>query len=738
MPVLLGIDTGGTYTDAVLFDSRPRGRSRILASAKALTRRHDLSLGIREALEQVLRSAGRRSIELVSLSTTLATNAIVEKQGGSICLILIGYPADSLQQNRLGEVMGQDPVVFVGGGHKATGEQVQVLDLAKARRAVDTFSGRVSAFAVSGYFSVRNPSHENAVRAMIRERSGLPVTCGHELTSNLHASRRALTAALNARLISVLSELVRAVQGMLGEKNIRAPLMVVKGDGSLVDAAFALEYPIETILSGPAASVVGSLFLSERHDACVVDMGGTTTDIALVQGGKPILNRDGANVGGWQTMVQAVRIHTFGLGGDSEVHLDESGLMDLGPRRLIPLSLLAHEEPGILEDLKRQLDRRAADRYAARFALIQRPWRDRPGELAESQQRILMQLEGGGPVALESLFRGTDSRYLLETQLQRLTTLGYVAISGFTPTDAAHVLGMHRSWSREAAALGAELMLRSRGSERIGSERIRSERVRSERVRSEQIRSESAEQLCREVIRRTILQAGRAVSEAVLAERYDFHLESFPAVRELFVDRALANAVNGPGENGLPAFGQEPDDIPGNGRPRPGPRDGRPELLGVALRLNQPLVAIGAPVHTYFPDVARSLQTELVIPEHAEVANAVGAVVGSIMQSVRVLITPQDGGGDGGARASGESFRVHCEDGVHDFCGLEEAAEFALQAAKRRAEELARKAGAVSVTTSAEREDHNALAAGEELFVQSVVTATATGRPHLAHDRVPE
>jgi N-methylhydantoinase A/oxoprolinase/acetone carboxylase beta subunit len=729
MPVLLGIDTGGTYTDAVLFDSRPRGRSRILASAKALTRRHDLSLGIREALEQVLRSAGRRSIELVSLSTTLATNAIVEKQGGSICLILIGYPADSLQQNRLGEVMGQDPVVFVGGGHKATGEQVQVLDLAKARRAVDTFSDRVSAFAVSGYFSVRNPSHENAVRAMIRERSGLPVTCGHELTSNLHASRRALTAALNARLISVLSELILAVQGMLGEKNIRAPLMVVKGDGSLVDAAFALEYPIETILSGPAASVVGSLFLSERHDACVVDMGGTTTDIALVQGGKPILNRDGANVGGWQTMVQAVRIHTFGLGGDSEVHLDESGLMDLGPRRLIPLSLLAHEEPGILEDLKRQLDRRAADRYTARFALIQRPWRDRPGELAESQQRILMQLEGGGPVALESLFRGTESRYLLETQLQRLTTLGYVAISGFTPTDAAHVLGMHRSWSREAAALGAELMLRSRGSERIGSERIR----------SEQIRSESAEQLCREVIRRTILQAGRAVSEAVLAERYDFHLESFPAVRELFVDRALVNAVDGPGENGLPPFSQGPDGIPGDGSPRSDPRAGRRELLGVALRLNQPLVAIGAPVRTYFPDVARSLQTELVIPDHAEVANAVGAVVGSIMQSVRVLITPQDGGGgDGGERASGELFRVHCEDGVHDFCGLEEAAEFALQAAKRRAEELARKAGAVSVTTSAEREDHNALAAGEKLFIQSVVTATATGRPHLAHDRVQE
>jgi N-methylhydantoinase A/oxoprolinase/acetone carboxylase beta subunit len=694
MPVLLGIDTGGTYTDAVLFDSSKDNRSRILASAKALTRRYDLSLGIRESLERVLGAAGDREIELVCLSTTLATNAIVEGQGGSICLILIGYSVDALQQSRLGEVMGQDPVVFVDGGHDATGQQVQALDLGKARRAVDAFCSKVSAFAVSGYFSVRNPSHENAVRGLIRERSGLPVTCGHELTSNLHASRRALTAALNARLISVLSELIRAVQGMLAEQGVSAPLMVVKGDGSLVDAAFALEYPIETILSGPAASVVGSLFLSKQRDACIVDMGGTTTDIALVREGKPILNRDGANVGGWQTMVQAVQIHTFGLGGDSEVHLDESGSMDLGPRRLVPLSLLSYENPEILEDLKRQHGRRSVDRHAARFAVLQRSWRERLGELTESQQNILTRLEGRGPVALESLFRGSESQYLLETQLERLTALGYVALSGFTPTDAAHVLGMHGSWSQEAARLGAELMMRLRAGTRKRSAGAADD--------------ESAEQFCREVIRRTVLQAGRAVSAAILAERYHFHLDSFPAVRELFVDRALTGAGTG-------YQGQA--------------NTGALELLGVTLRLNQPLVAIGAPVGTYFPDVAGSLQTRLVIPTHAEVANAVGAVVGSIMQTVRVLITPQE---------NGDVFRVHCEDGVHDFGDLEQAAEFAQQAARERADQLARKAGAVSVSISAERNDQNAPVAGEQLFIQSVITTTATGRPHLAHDSLSE
>jgi N-methylhydantoinase A/oxoprolinase/acetone carboxylase beta subunit len=327
--------------------------------------------------------------------------------------------------------------------------------------------------------------------------------------------------------------------------------------------------------------------------------------------------------------------------------------------------------------------------------------------LSESQQTILKRLEGPDPVALETLFRETESRYLLETQLERLSTLGYIAISGFTPTDAAHVLDLHRSWSREAAVLGAELMLRLRAGEGNPGTGGNPDGPAV---------SDAAQQLCREVIRRAVLQAGRAVSAAVLAERYDFHLESFPAVRELFVDRALA----GVGDGGHALAGATD-----SGQAHAGD----PELLGVALQLNQPLVAIGAPVGTYFPDVARSLRTRLVIPQHAEVANAVGAVVGSIMQTVRELITPQE---------NGEVYRVHCEDGVHDFGDLEEAAAFALQAAEERAVRLAVRAGAVGAGASAERQDQHALVAGEQLFIQSVVTATATGRPHLAHDPMQE
>ncbi len=188
---------------------------------------------------------------------------------------------------------------------------------------------------MSSLFSVRNPSHERRIRSLIRELTGKPVTCGHELTSGLDAPRRALTAALNAQLTPQLRHLLEAVQAVLTEAGIAAPLMVVKGDGSLMAVEMALECPVETVLSGPAASVVGARFLTGCDDFVMSDMGGTTTDIAVVRGGHPVLSAEGASVGGWKTMVEAVDVRTFGLGGDSELAFDGRSII-IGPRRVRP------------------------------------------------------------------------------------------------------------------------------------------------------------------------------------------------------------------------------------------------------------------------------------------------------------------------------------------------------------------------------------------------------------------
>ncbi len=145
MALLLGIDTGGTYTDAVLLDEG----SGVVASAKALTTKHNLSIGIRNALDAVLPQHSL-DIGLVSLSTTLATNAIVEGQASPVCLLLLGYPADALELAGLGQALGGDPVVFIDGGHTVTGEEETSLDLEAARRAILAHAPKVAACAVSG------------------------------------------------------------------------------------------------------------------------------------------------------------------------------------------------------------------------------------------------------------------------------------------------------------------------------------------------------------------------------------------------------------------------------------------------------------------------------------------------------------------------------------------------------------------------------------------------------------
>ncbi len=166
-----------------------------------------------------------------------------------------------------------------------------------------------------------------------------------------------------------------ALSRVLADESVDAPLMIVKGDGSLMRAEVALECPVETILSGPAASVVGAGFLTGLADFVVADMGGTTTDVAVVEGGRPVINADGALIGGWRTMVEAVDMRTCGLGGDSEVSLDRHARLIVGPRKTMPLSLLATTHPAVLARAARDrasssgcLTSRANSRCAIRSA----------------------------------------------------------------------------------------------------------------------------------------------------------------------------------------------------------------------------------------------------------------------------------------------------------------------------------------------------------------------------------
>ncbi len=203
MALRLGIDTGGTFTDAVLVDDAKR----IVNAEKSLTTRFDLSLGIGDVVSR-LPQAALAEVSMVSLSTTLTTNSVVEDLGAPVCVLLPGYSSEQIKQSGLLEILPAQLVIRLEGGFDAVGKQHAPLDEAAAQEAIEKLKDQVSAFAISSMFGTRNASHEIRLKTLVAELTGMPVICGHELASNLGAPRRALTAALNARMVPPIKELI--------------------------------------------------------------------------------------------------------------------------------------------------------------------------------------------------------------------------------------------------------------------------------------------------------------------------------------------------------------------------------------------------------------------------------------------------------------------------------------------------------------------------------------------------
>ena len=658
--MFLGIDTGGTYTDAVLF-SHEDG---VVAKAKALTTRHDLSIGIGEAVSSVLEQSGTEAaaIGLVSLSTTLATNALVEGQGGRTALVMIGFAEDDLKRDGLADALGGDPVIFIAGGHNVHGKE-SALDMTPLQAIAASIKEDVGAFAVAGYFAVRNPAHEIAVRDYLRAETGLPVTCSHELSSKLGGPRRALTTLLNARLVAMIDRLIDATQAHLNKSGIDAPLMVVRGDGALIASEMARARPIETILSGPAASLVGAQYLTGLADGVVSDIGGTTTDVAILEDELPRLDPDGAVVGGFRTMVQAVAMHTYGLGGDSEVHVSESGLettLRLGPRRLMPLSLAAHlDAASVTEALKRQLDAAHPGRNDGLFACLTGVPEQFSAGLKVKERALLSRLSNS-IMPLDRLLSAMPERATLD----RLVSRGLVHIAGFTPSDAMHVLARQDNWNREAAQLGAALLARRRNG---AGNRI----------------AESPEALAQMTVDRLTRQSSEVILAACLAEEGETLID---AAKSHSVHRALER-VHG--------------------------------IVKFALTLDRPLIGLGASAASYYPAIAEMLASDSFIPDDADVANAIGAVVGHVRTSVTVFVTmPQED--VFAVNGAGISERFHLE---------EEAMERARDIARQSALEEAIAGGAEEPMITLREMFKAPEIEGIRTLVEARVTATADGRP---------
>ena len=562
---LIGVDTGGTYTDAAVIEAAGH---KVIASAKSITTKGDLSIGVSGAIDAAIAAlpAGLdpKDISLVSVSTTLATNAVVEGHGSAVGVILVGFDAAMVARVGLAKAFPGMPVVTVEGGHDHNGDEKSPLDLEAISVAARGMA--VDAFAIASAFAVRNPAHEHAARDMVVEITGKPVTISTELTSALDAPRRALTAVLNARLIARISTLVTAVRKSMGDLGIDCPLMVVKGDGTLALAERVALRPIETVLSGPAASLVGAAWLSGLSDFIMSDMGGTTTDLGVLSGGGPRVSGEGAEVGGWRTMVKAIDVKTIGLGGDSEIHIGMDGKLTVGPQRVAPISLLAARYPEVITLLEADLADTDGGSMHGRFVL--RPFGAVAGLSAEVSPREgeILALVGERPVPMRKIAVSSAAQRAVAS----LKKKGLVQVGAFTPSDAAHVLKLQGNWNAQGAVLAARLMVRFRDMRMGDAARV--------------------EAFCREVWDATVAASCRVILDTALGATLK--------------DNPLVDAVC----SGQGALG----------------------LAQVRLSPSVPVVAVGGPVRVYYDEVARRLDCAVHYPAFFDVANAVGAATGVV------------------------------------------------------------------------------------------------------------
>ena len=663
----LGIDTGGTFTDGVIFDL---DRKTVEATTKVETTRHNLTLAINCCLDNLVKALAERNrdhldirqVKMVSLSTTLATNAIVEGQGAEVGLIQIGFePTAGLPTPYL---------AVIKGGCTIKGKIREEVDLTAAKEAILAMKDQVDAFAVSGYLSIRNPVQELAVGELIRKLTGYPVVAAHQLSSDLGMQERTVTAVLNARLMPLITYLMDSVKQGMERLHLDAPLMVVRGDGSLINESKAREKPIETILSGPAASIIGALTLTGVQEGIVIDMGGTTTDVAVLSEGRPALNQEGAEVGGWLTRVKAAKITTIGLGGDSLIQVTRNAVMTIGPQRVFPLSWIATQYPYLNEELENidPLDYATMDSQPATIlTFIRDPINMK---LTVTEQQIL-DLIREGPHTLHRISRKLNKEIDL-LPWQRLVNTGSIHRASLTPTDILHVSGQLSLWNKKAAELGAKML--------------------AQRYRV------STGQFVEAVMAEILYKLAALTFDRLLAEEgLSFNLSSERSGK--FIIRKILNKDQA---------------------------DLKQQIL-FSSKLRHPIIAVGAPVEAYFPVMAQKVGAELYLPRYAEVANAVGTVSGKAVERISILVKPGEGGGFIVHTPRERTTFVIFEEAVDYACreGQRLVYEQAMESGAVNIETLVERYDRYSaLAAAADKENPD-----QRLFIESIIEVSAVGRP---------
>ncbi len=656
--LVLGIDTGGTYTDGVLLEYHSR---KILAAHKSLTTKRDFSIGIENVIEGI-DIKDPSAIRMVSVSTTLATNAIAEGKGKRVALFLIGYDPELVASFKLESRFATPNFFYFEGGHNLHGQEKTKLDLPALVAKTNQIKEDVDAIAISSYFSPLNPEHEIRTHKAISQICDLPLVLGHQLSTKLGSVERATTAALNASLLAVLQDFIIAVRRAMERRGIEAPLMVVRGDGTLMSDEFAARSPVETIHSGPAASAIGGRFLSRTDDALIVDVGGTTTDLALIQNGEVTISETGASVSGYKTSVKAANLLSIGLGGDSHITLDRENNITIGPERVVPLAYLAQEHPNIrirLKSLTQKTWPAPSPKWLEYWFLLREP--KNPQSLKTNQEKELVKLLQDGPKAIPEILEALSLFHLNQLGADTLIRQEIIGKSGLTPTDLLHVDGRYKLWDTEASQYGLKILSNYLNWESQGL--------------TDFIWSQTVEMIVKAII--------EFLSEKTIPPLKHYASEFGPWI--------FHNSL----------YQEHPH-------------------LETQIRLRSPIIGIGAPAEIMLAEVAKRLHTELILPDHYFVANAVGAIAGSVMVSEEILIYPHLS--PSGLDIIG--YFVQARDSREEYEELEDALKYARALSQERALSAALRSGADNPQVIVEE-----ISDGLDTYR---IRAQAVGNPRLA------
>lgn len=327
--MLLGIDVGGTFTDAVLLDNKAAGAvAQVLAQAKVPTTHEDVLQCLLAALDAVLPQveAAASKLERVVISSTIVTNALMEHKLDPVFLAVITGPGMNIK--------GHVPVTpyYLSGYVDHRGKVTATIDWTKHRDLLNKKGSGVC--AVSGKFAVRDPQLEFQAEHELTKCGYKKVFLGSELSGELNFVRRTNSAYFAAQVYTLFQKFTQRITRALTERGINAPVHILKADGGTLPLEAAIQQPVEAVFTGPAASVLGiEALAAPLVNSISLDVGGTTTDIAFWEQGLPLMAKRGAVINGYPTAVRSFHMRSIGIGGDSRIHKLNDGSYQVGPER---------------------------------------------------------------------------------------------------------------------------------------------------------------------------------------------------------------------------------------------------------------------------------------------------------------------------------------------------------------------------------------------------------------------